>query len=219
MNRQTLSACFGAAALLLASNAPARSRVSANAAPASGPTELVVLGSSDAPFEYQNWYSNGVVEYALAAPEWMSPVRGEFDRPARILASLFLEQNASFLGITQDSTAFKHESTTLACDGSSHVSFEQTYASLPIESTRLDVEVRGQLVTKVVARFIPEVSKLPVCQPAVNGNQTMTELYYRPETDRTIVIVVVLEDVAGPRLERLLDACTGSELGYKLLLQ
>ena len=173
----------------------------------------VMPGVDSAGFSDVRSYSNGVVEYTFAPPASLSPAPSSHPRPAVVVANLFLAANLDVLRILQDPADFEYLSTTRNCDGSDLVSFRQTYSFLPVETTRLDLLVDNQIVTRVSARFISDVSPLRICQPP-GGPSKDAQMRVLPTTHQSVVVIITESSIDQLVRETITDSCTQEVLGW-----
>jgi len=174
------------------------------------------FGSLDPTRDFDRRYTNGIREYRFAPPADWSPLPDpDRPKPAFLTAYEFLQENAASLDVYQNLSAFKYVGSDILCDGTEVVRFQQTYALIPVETSRFEFQVRDEIVTYVDARFIEDVSMLPVCQPQVLPDDEVEAHFYLPETVQTLVVVVMADRVGfGQKVRRIQDACSGIILGY-----
>lgn len=163
--------------------------------------------------DYGRLLANGLLEYGFVPPALWSPPPSTPSLKPELVATLFLHDHAGDLGIAQPVADFKLESSEYQCDGSTLVTFQQTHAFLAVESSYLRFTVQDQRVTYTAARFVLDVSRLPVCQPRLNGTEILVSLSYLPETGASIVVAGTIDQFQGPQMKNLRDACTGELLG------
>jgi hypothetical protein len=166
--------------------------------------------------EYFRLGSNGLLEYAFAAPASMSPAPSSFPRPAYVTASSFLIRNAAELDLRQDPADFRYLKTESRCDGSEVVRFEQTWLGIPVATSEIAFEVKGQIVRRVSARFVRDtMQQLPLAPP--NG----TGLRYVPTGTQTVVWSEGIEQLSSGNGYRILyrDPWTNEVMGFTTVLK
>ena len=178
-------------------------------------------------FDVVRWYINGLVEFQLAPPASMTPASYGYPRTAAKTADLFLQKNAEVLGIQQSVSDFSYLGSETQPCGDVLVKYAQNFHGYAVGSSYVNLTVTKDIVSRVEARFVSDVSKLVDCPGSPAGlaalgaavatqlgssagpTTTTSKAFFQPAGTVTHFVVIVGVDVSNGELVTTLDACTG----------
>lgn len=188
-------------------------------------------GIDESYFQNFVWRLDNYIDYTMTPPAWLTPPDLGTGRTPTQAAKAFLQHNQEALAIQQPLMDFSFVEELDEGSGSYRVTYTQGYKDDPVDTSYIHLQVRADIVTKVEAHFVSDVTTLRDCVTSLDDRMAVvaklsgvlgyessgaevdvSEPFFTSIGTETVQAFIVTWDVSNDLRASVVDACNAEIL-------